>query len=148
VTSTDWQHSHLDTVTLPDGTPVVAASFAIESPYRRSAAPDFGLYLDERWQPPWPYAHLAWSDFGVPADRESVAPALRDLLARARAGESVELGCIGGHGRTGTALACLAVLTGLDSTDAVGWVRAHYCQHAVETDKQEDFVATFGGPAS
>jgi protein-tyrosine phosphatase len=148
MTSTEWRHSHLDTVTLPDGTPVVAASFAVESPYRRAAAPDFGLYLDERWQPPWPHAHLAWPDFGVPADGESAAAALRDLLGRARAGETVELGCIGGHGRTGTALACLVVLAGLGPDDAVGWVRAHYCRHAVETGRQEAFVATFSSQAS
>jgi protein-tyrosine phosphatase len=34
------------------------------------------------------------------------------VLERARAGERVDVGCFEGHGRTGTALACLAILTG------------------------------------
>lgn len=62
------------------------------------------------------------------------------MLDRARTGEQVELGCIGGHGRTGTALACLAVLTGCPASEAVAWVRASYCQKAVETAGQEAFV--------
>ena len=41
-------------------------------------------------------------------------------------------------------LACLAVLTGTPANDAVAWVRANYCEKAVETDEEEDLVATFG----
>ena len=65
------------------------------------------------------------------------------LLARARAGDAVEIGCLGGHGRTGTALACLAVLTGTAPDEAVAWVRRRYCDHAVETDAQRAFVERF-----
>jgi len=71
--------------------------------------------------------------------------ALRRALARARAGEQVEIGCIGGHGRTGTALACLAILTGQPRETAVEWVRANYCPEAVESAEQRAFVATFPG---
>lgn len=46
----------------------------------------------------------------------------------------------GGHGRTGTALACLARLDGVPAGDAVAWVREHYCRQAVETVDQEAFV--------
>jgi protein-tyrosine phosphatase len=70
------------------------------------------------------------------------------VRARAHAGELVEIGCLGGHGRTGTALACLAVLSGVPAGDAVGWVRATYCAKAVETDEQEAFVLLFAGPAT
>jgi hypothetical protein len=45
---------------------------------------------------------------------------------------------------TGTALACLAVLTGTRSEAAVDWVRAHYCADAVETDEQRAFVERYG----
>ena len=62
------------------------------------------------------------------------------MLARARAGEKVELGCLGGHGRTGTALACLAVLGGYPHEEAFAWVRADYCPSAIETAEQEAFV--------
>lgn len=109
-------------------------------PHRRDHRPDYGLYLDHRWQPPWGHDHLDWPDFGVPEDAEQVRTALQALLDRARRGERVEIGCLGGHGRTGTALALLAVLTGHPGDDAVGWVRTHYCARAVETAEQEAYV--------
>jgi len=110
-------------------------------------SPDFGVYLDERWQPPWPHVRLDWPDFGVPQDRGPVLEGLRRALDLARDGRRVEIGCWGAHGRTGTALATLAVLTGLPRDDAVSWVRATYCTRAVETAEQEAFVATLDAPA-
>lgn len=115
-----------------------ATSFPL-SGYQRERPPDFGLYLDPRWQPPWPHQHVDWPDFGLPADHQALVGLLDDLMARARAGDMVEVGCLGGHGRTGTALACLAVLAGL-TEDPVDWVRANYCGHAVETDEQVEFA--------
>lgn len=138
-------HRHRSVVELPDGTSVIGVSFDASDPYTRGNPPDYGLYLDYRWQPPWPHDHLDWPDFGVPADPAPVAAALRTVLDRARAGQNVEVGCLGGHGRTGTALACLAILAGHRAEDAVDWVRAEYCSHAVETPGQEAFVAQFRG---
>jgi hypothetical protein len=135
-------HRHRSIVVLPDGTEVTAVSFDAGDPYARDRPPDFGTYLDPRWQPPWPHEHLDWPDFGVPADPAPVLAALRALLERARAGQRVEVGCLGGHGRTGTALACLAVLCGQPSGEAVTWVRARYCAEAVETGEQEGFVVS------
>ena len=89
---------------------------------------------------PWPHDHLDWPDFGVPDDPTLVLAALRSVLERARAGEQVEIGCLGGHGRTGTALACLAVLGGQRSAEVIAWVRGHYCSEAVETTDQEEFI--------
>jgi hypothetical protein len=131
-------HRHLDAVVLPGGVTVWAASFP-HGGYRRATPPDFGLYLDARWAPPWHHAPVDWPDFGVPADRDALLDALTGLLERARRGEVVEVGCLGGHGRTGTALACLAVLAGLDG-DPVAWVREVYCPNAVETDEQIELV--------
>ncbi len=111
-------HRHLDLVVLADGTRVTAASFDPLAPYARGREPDDGLYLDHRWQPPWDHGHVDWPDFGVPADPGAVAEALRAVLQRSRAGQHVEVGCLGGHGRTGTALACLAVLAGDPAGDA------------------------------
>lgn len=133
-------HRHRDVVVLADGTDVTAVSFDETDPYGRARPPSFGLYLDDRWQPPWPHERLDWPDFGVPDDPAPVVATLRSLRARARAGERVEIGCLGGHGRTGTALACLAVLCGQPTDDAVDWVRREYCDRAVETDAQEAFV--------
>jgi protein-tyrosine phosphatase len=125
---------------LPDGTEVTAVSFDAADPYVREHPPDYGLYLDDKWQPPWTHDHLDWPDFGVPDDATQVVASLRFVLERAGAGERVELGCLGGHGRTGTALACLAILTGHPRGEAVGWVRSNYCADAVETAEQELFV--------
>ncbi len=135
-------HLHRSRVVLPDGTALAAVSFGSADPYAREVAPDFGLYLDERWQPPWPHEYLDWPDFGVPSDP---APGGRggrsSLLHRAQAGQRAEkIGCYGGHGRTGTALACLAILCGQAPREAVSWVRTEYCERAVETDEQEAFV--------
>jgi hypothetical protein len=138
-------HRHRDVVVLPDHTVVTAVSFAPADPYARADRPDFGLYLDPCWNPPWQHASLEWPDFGVPTEPARVVAALRSVLARAQAGQRVELGCRGGHGRTGTALACLAVLTGYPSAEAVAWVRAAYCAEAVETAQQEAFAVAFAG---
>lgn len=139
-------HRHRTAVVLPDGTALVAASFDEADPYHRDQPPDYGLYLDARWRPPWPHECLEWPDFGVPADPTSLLASLEGLLERARAGDRVEIGCLGGHGRTGTTLACLAVLSGHPRSDAVAWVRANYCGNAVETEEQERFVATLPFP--
>jgi protein-tyrosine phosphatase len=64
------------------------------------------------------------------------------VLERARTGEQVEIGCLGGHGRTGTALTCLAILAGHPAAEAVAWVRANYCPDAVESAGQEAFVGS------
>ena len=133
-------HRHRSVVVMPNEIPVTAVSFDVADPYGRGQAPDYGLYLDARWQPPWDHDHLDWPDFGLPLDPAELVAALRLLLDRAGEGQLVEIGCLGGHGRTGTALACLAVLTGHPRGDAVAWVRATYCSRAVETAEQAAFV--------
>lgn len=77
--------------------------------------------------------------------RPQVVAVLRSVLDRARAGERVEVGCIGGHGRTGTTLACLAILAGHPPGEAVAWVRANYCAEAVETPEQKAFIVELVG---
>jgi protein-tyrosine phosphatase len=125
----------------PDGQTITPV--ALGSDYDREVVPVLGLYLDHRWNPPWPHAKIYWPDFGIPADREELRRVLLQLLDLAKVGEPVELGCFGGHGGTGTALACLAVLTGVAPDDAGVWVRTNYCPEAVETDEQKAFVLAF-----
>jgi len=50
----------------------------------------------------------------------------------------------GGLGRTGSALACSAILDGVAAAEAVSYAREHYNQKAVETPWQRRFVARFG----
>lgn len=49
-----------------------------------------------------------------------------------------------GRGRTGTALACVAVLDGVPAAEAVDYVRRHYDRRAVETPWQRRYVRGFG----
>jgi hypothetical protein len=134
-------HRHVQTIELPDGTTVGVASYlGNEQHAQRTVKPDFGVYLDSVWSPPWPHMHLQWPDFGLPADETMFHQQCVDVLRRCRLNERVEIGCVGGHGRTGTMLAVLAVMTGVPSSEAVAWVRQVYCASAVETDEQQQFV--------
>lgn len=65
-----------------------------------------------------------------------------DIWERA-ATERVEVACGGGRGRTGTALACIAVIDGVPADRAVAYVREHYDRHAVETPWQRRYVERF-----
>ncbi len=107
-------------------------------------APEFGLYLlDERPDDqPWPSRWVRWPDFRLPVDRTDARDAFVEAWRRS-ADERVEVACAGGRGRTGTALACIAVLDGIPAAEAVAFVRAGYDHHAVETPWQRRYVARF-----
>jgi hypothetical protein len=76
------------------------------------------------------------------ADPAALRAALSEAWERADR-ERVEVGCMGGRGRTGTGLACIAVLDGVPADEAVEYVRRHYHPDAVETAEQRRFVAEF-----
>lgn len=103
--------------------------------------PELGVYLLGEEPPPtdWPQRWIRWPDFRTPSDTDDALDVLREAHARA-ATERVEVACLGGRGRTGTALAALAVLSGVDPKVAVAWVRVHYDHHAVETPWQRRWV--------
>lgn len=102
----------------------------------------FGLYADPIWHPP-PNRNefIDWADMRTPTFPEMARQQIIDAFIRACKGETVEVGCIGGHGRTGTILACMAVLAG--ETDPIQFIRNIYCERAVETSSQEVFVDWF-----
>lgn len=53
--------------------------------------------------------------------------------------------CLGGHGRTGTALSILAALSGACDADPVAFIRKAYCPNAVETREQIAYIARMTG---
>ncbi|WP_436837654.1 protein-tyrosine phosphatase family protein [Micromonospora rifamycinica] len=130
----DWSGSP-GVVTLPSGVTVRGRRVAdVVSPA------DFALILAPGPTPGWPYRRIRWPDFWLPLDRADALDALREALRGAHDGRRVEVACRGGIGRTGTALAALAVLDGLPARQAVGWVRERYHPKAVETPWQRAWL--------
>jgi Swiss Army Knife protein, DSP-PTPase phosphatase domain len=139
-------------VTWPDGTPGMVRlpsgrrvrGRGLRDPLPGGALPEFGIYLlgtapePTAWESTW----VPWPDFRLPRDRVGARSALAEAWRRAEA-ERVEVACGGGRGRTGTALACLAVLDGVPAREAVAYVREGYDPHAVETPWQRWFVRRF-----
>jgi hypothetical protein len=80
------------------------------------------------------------ADFQPPSQVQLVDALVRLVaLARARPSEDIYVGCRAGMGRTGTFIASIARLAGIE--DAVWWTRANYHPNAVETPAQEACVA-------
>ncbi|WP_067797041.1 protein-tyrosine phosphatase family protein [Actinomadura formosensis] len=135
-------------IRLPDGAWIRGRG--LRAPLPAGPVPGFGLYLGSgrlrrRHEPGlnWESAWIDWPDFLLPRDRDDAVRRIRDLHARACSGDSVEVACGGGVGRTGTVIACLAILSGVDPADAVAWAREHHHPRAVETPWQRRWVARF-----
>ncbi len=130
-----------DAVVLPGGT--VVRGRGVQNPLPGGREPEFGLYLGVDYRPRWTHQRLEWPDFGLPRDPGLAARAIEALYQRARDGERVETACRAGKGRTGTVIACLAVLDGLRPEHAVGWTRQHFHHRAVQTPWQRRWVRRF-----
>jgi protein-tyrosine phosphatase len=106
--------------------------------------PTFALYLLGTEPPavPWEARWVRWPDFRLPSDRSDARAAFAEAWTRTGT-DRVEVACGGGRGRTGTALACLAVLDGVPGDRAVAYVREHYDARAVETPSQQRYVRRF-----
>ena len=137
-----WDPAAPGVLTLPSGRRVRGRGRG--APLPAGPAPEFGVYLlGRRPEPvPWDERWVRWPDFRLPADPADLRSALMQAWERS-ASERVELACHGGTGRTGTALACLAVLDGVPAAAAVAFVREHYRRQAVETPAQRRFVTRF-----
>jgi protein-tyrosine phosphatase family protein len=139
-----WMPGEAGALRLPSGRLIRGRGLREAMPAGHS--PTFGVYLlggappEFDWETRW----IRWPDFRLPADRVYAATVLREVWARA-ADERVEVACRGGRGRTGTALACVAVLDGVPAAEAVAFVRAGYHPRAVETPWQHRFVRRFTG---
>lgn len=80
---------------------------------------------------------VSCADFAAP----SVSPKMwNKLVSLFPKGSKVLVTCVGGHGRTGTAMASILVASGVSGAKAINFVREHYCDLAIETVAQEDYV--------
>ena len=142
-----WDPSAPGILRLPSGR--LVRGRGLTRPLPEATCPAFGVYLLGKPPPAvaWESRWLRWPDFRLPAVEAEVLPTLTEAWQRAAA-ERVEIACAGGHGRTGTALACLAVLDGVPNSEAVAFVRAHYDPHAVETLRQRRYVARWQADGS
>ncbi|WP_030933461.1 protein-tyrosine phosphatase family protein [Streptomyces sp. NRRL B-24720] len=137
----NWSSTDSGIIRFPSG--ALVRGRGLRHPLPPGPTPSFAVYLLGK-QPPataWDARWLRWPDFWLP-DRQEARSLLEEALTRA-ANERVEIACGGGYGRTGTALACMAVLDGVPADEAVAFVRRHYRRRAVETPWQRRFVRRF-----
>jgi hypothetical protein len=137
-----WQTGAPGVLALPSGR--LLRGRGLRRPAPAGPDPEFGLYVLGSAPPavPWEFRWMAWPDFRLPADPAATRKALAEAWERS-ATQRVEVACAGGVGRTGTALACIAVLDGVPAREAVAYIRQHYDPRAVETPRQRRFVARF-----
>ncbi|MEU9289724.1 protein-tyrosine phosphatase family protein [Streptomyces sp. NPDC048275] len=138
-----WNPSGAGVLCLPSGR--LVRGRALRRPFPPDGPlPTYAVHLLGRQPPevPWEAHWLRWPDFRLPADRAEARAVLAEAWNRAPV-DRVEIACGGGRGRTGTALACLAVLDGVPPKEAVDFVRRHYDRRAVETPWQRGYVRRF-----
>jgi hypothetical protein len=155
VTSAHPDASLLGAIALPDGT--LVRGRGRREAFPGGPLPEFGLYLghppDRRrlvpfprrapWRPDWAADWIDWPDFRTPREPRRAAVQIAEAYRLARVGRRVEVACTGGTGRTGTVIACMAVLAGHPAPDAVAWTRRNYRPRAVETRGQRRWVDWF-----
>lgn len=137
-----WDPNAPGVLALPSGR--LVRGRALRKPLPDGPVPQYGLYLGAQIPnpTPWPYDWIRWKDFRVPRYLPDAARLIR-LAWDSSLNERVEVACGGGRGRTGTVLACMAVLDGVPAEDAVAFVRANYHRRAVETPGQRRFIRSF-----
>lgn len=135
-----WDPTAPGVLTLPSGR--LVRGRGLRHPLPEGPRPQYGVYLLGKPPPTfeWEQVWLRWPDFWLPG---ADGPATLQRAWEQAAHERVEIACNGGRGRTGTALACLAVLDGVRPEEAVAYVRRHYDAHAVETPWQKRYVRSF-----
>lgn len=80
---------------------------------------------------------LPWQDYGLPPVYMSFWGELIHALPKGK----VVIACVGSHGRTGTALAALLIThQRMTADEAIGYVRTHHCEHAIESKGQEEYL--------
>ena len=86
-----------------------------------------------------PMLLVEWHDYSEP--EEIWLEVAQYALEQIQAGKNVDFGCFGGHGRTGTALATILILQGVTVGLAMKNIRDQYCEEAIESQSQVDWLA-------
>lgn len=110
-------------------------------PFRNKPMNVRGLCLDDHYyfdNNDWLY-HI--KDFSIPDDKEEFKALLYEVHKYGCEKKMVYVGCKGGFGRTGLALACLLKMLGVENP--IHTVRSFYDHRAVETPHQKQFVEEF-----
>lgn len=136
-----WEPAAPGVMRLPSGR--LIRGRGLRRPLPSGLEPTYGVYLLGKPPPAvtWRADWIKWPDFRLPTDKEHARAILHHAWSVA-GDERVEVACGGGRGRTGTALAVIAVLDGVSPDEAVAYVREHYDRHAVETPWQKRYVST------
>ena len=143
--ASSWDQVAAGVLRLPSGR--LIRGRGLRQPLPPGPAPTFAVYLLSKPPPSvaWPARWVRWPDFWLPVNPAYAQTVLLEAWDSALTGR-VEIACRGGQGRTGTALACLAVIDGVPPGDAVAFVRQRYHPHAVETPWQQRYVTRFVPP--
>jgi protein-tyrosine phosphatase len=121
--------------------------------------PDFGIYLCEAWRDrlsdvwtngvradvprAYPAIVVSWPDYGTIGD-ELYERIVHIAYSKIRHGKRLDIGCHGGHGRTGVLLAGLIVaIERLPGNMAISEAKRRYCKKAIETMAQGDMVRDY-----
>jgi hypothetical protein len=119
-------------------------------------SPDIGVYLDDSWiedslmtndgslirlEEEIPILYVGWKDFDV-IELPDLIRVINWIMPKLFAGDNIEIGCMGGHGRTGTLACALWMTLHPEDTwgDAINFVRKTYCKSAVESVKQDNLL--------
>lgn len=137
----------LDAIKLANDLTIYASSYYTKSD--RDWETDVSVYLDTSWAQ-WCdnlAIMLYWPDFGIPeTTMEKVLKVARHVFDLAQSGQTVEVACLGSHGRTGTFLAILDLLAqeslgrNPSAKKAIRHIRKVHCTKALENNKQEWYV--------
>ncbi len=115
-----------------------------------------GTFLDAKWNSHRGGAlpnsdHVVvidWTDFGV-VDVDKFDGLVNTVVGHLEVDESVDVACLGGHGRTGTLLAGLLIaIEGLDGSEAISTIRSRYCEQAVGGENQPQLIRDYAARRS
>ena len=86
------------------------------------------------------------TDMAAPSNAADFKAMIDWVCNQLQTGKKIHAGCIGGHGRTGTFLSAV-VAQFMGHKDAITYVRENYCDRAVESGAQVDFLIKHYGVA-